>query len=238
MRRADAKAAATLAGDVRKTDSRVHPEEVHEPVTAPDPSGPRRRIPKQARARERVERILDAARGELEGRPATDITIESIAERASVAVGSVYSYFSSKTALLLAVAATVMDEADAETARQLAECSNLPWREAAERTVEATLGVIRDSPDYRQLLRTIRFTPEFAEVTTQSNDRSADLMSLHPAFGRAGIAHPKAVVICRTVMTAANALQDRALSEEKPDFEALLEETKRLVTGYLGTYLP
>ena len=106
----------------------------------PDTSGPRRRIPKQARARERVERILDAARTELEGRPATDITIESIAERAGVAVGSVYSYFSSKTALLLAVAATVMDEADAETARQLAQCRNLPWREAVERTVEATLG--------------------------------------------------------------------------------------------------
>ena len=208
------------------------------PVTAPDASGPRRRIPKQARARERVERILDAARAELEGRPATDITIESIAERAGVAVGSVYSYFSSKTALLLAVAATVMDEADAETVRQLAECRNLPWREAVERTVEATLGVLRDSPDYRQLLRTIRFTPEFAEVTTQSNDRVADLMSLHPAFGRARISHPKAVVICRTVMTAANALQDRALADEQLDFEVLLEETKRLVTGYLGTYLP
>ena len=207
-------------------------------MTAPEASGPRRRIPKQARARERVERILDAARCELEGRPPNDITIESIAERAGVAVGSVYSYFTSKTALLLAVAATVMDEADAETARQLGECRNLPWREAVERTVEATLGVLRDSPDYRQLLRTIRFTPEFAEVTTLSNDRVADLMSLHPAFGRAGIAHPKAVTICRTVMTAANALQDRALADEQLEFGELLEETKRLVTGYLGTYLP
>jgi AcrR family transcriptional regulator len=211
---------------------------VSNPVTAPDASGPRRRIPKQARARERVERILDAARAELEGRPATDITIESIAERAGVAVGSVYSYFSSKTALLLAVAATVMDEADAETARQLVECRNLPWREAVDRTVEATLGVLRDSPDYRQLLRTIRFTPEFAEVTTLSNDRVADMTSLHPAFGRAGIDRHKAQQICRTVMTAANALQDRALADEQLDFEALLEETKRLVTGYLGTYLP
>jgi AcrR family transcriptional regulator len=207
-------------------------------VTVPDASGPRRRIPKQARARERVVRILDAARCELEGRPATDITIESIAERAGVAVGSVYSYFASKTALLLAVAATVMDEADAETARQLAECRNLPWREAVDRTVTATLGVLRGSPDYRQLLRTIRFTPEFAEVTTLSNDRVADLMSLHPAFGRAGIGRAKAVAICRTVTTAANALQDRALAGEELDFEALIEETRRLVTGYLGTYLP
>lgn len=207
-------------------------------MTAPDTSGPRRRIPKQARARERVERILDAARAELEGRPAPDITIESIAERAGVAVGSVYSYFSSKTALLLAVAATVMEEADTETARQLAQCRDLPWRDAVDRTVEATLGVLRDSSDYRQLLRTIRFTPEFAEVTTLSNDRVADMTAMHPAFDRAGIPRAKAQQICRTVMTAANALQDRALADDELDFESLLEETKRLVTGYLGTYLP
>jgi AcrR family transcriptional regulator len=207
-------------------------------VTAPETAGPRRRIPKQARARERVERILDAARSELEERAAADITIEGIAERAGVAVGSVYSYFESKTALLLAVAAAVMDEADAETARQLAECRNLPWREAVERTVDATLAYLYESPNYRTLLRTIRFTAEFAEVSAASNDRVADLMSLHPAFTRSGISRTKAVSICRTVVTAANALHDRALTDERVDFQELLDETKRLIVGYIGTYLP
>ena len=203
-----------------------------------DATNPRRRIPKQARARERVERILDAARSELVTKEATEITIEGIAERAGVAVGSVYSYFSSKTALLLAVAETVMDEADAETARQLADCRNLPWREAVERTVDATLGFLRDAPDYRQLLRTIRFTPEFGAVSATSNERVADIMSLHPAFSRAGIGHDQAMRICRTLITAANALQESALAGDGLDFADLLEETKRLVTGYLATYLP
>jgi AcrR family transcriptional regulator len=207
-------------------------------LSALEATSPRRRIPKQARARERVGRILDAARRELEERSAGDITIEGIAERAEVPVGSVYQYFSSKTALLIAVAETVMDEADAETARQLVECRGLPWRDAADRTVIATLGFLRDSPDYRKLLRTIRFTPEFFEVTAASNERVADLMSLHPAFGRAGIDRAKALGICRTVVTAGNALQDRALADDKLDFESLVEETKRLVKGYLGTYLP
>jgi AcrR family transcriptional regulator len=207
-------------------------------VSAPDIGASRRRIPKQARAREKVERILDAARRELERGAATDITIEDIAERAGVAVGSVYSYFSSKTALLLAVAATVMDEADSEAARQVAECLELPWRDAVSRTLDATLGVFRDASEYEKLLRTIRFTTEFAAVTAASNDRVADMLSLHPEFGRNGISRSKAVQICRTVVTAVNALQDRALSDEHLDFDETLEETKRLVTGYLGTYLP
>jgi AcrR family transcriptional regulator len=204
----------------------------------PETSGPRRRIPKQARARERVERIFEAARAELEARSASDITIESIAERAGVAIGSVYSYFESKTALLVAVAAEMMEEADAVTAGQLAACRDLPWREAVERTVAATLGVLRDSADYRNMLRTIRFSPEFAEVTNLSNERVATLISLHPAFERAGIERARAVSIARTIVTAANALQDRALADEELDLAALLEETTRLATGYLGTYLP
>lgn len=207
-------------------------------MNAVDAAGPRRRIPKQARARERVGRILDAARRELQTRPAADVTIEAIALRAGVPVGSVYQYFSSKAALLAAVAEEVMDESDAETARQLAECLGLPWREAVDRIVETAFGFFRDSPDYRNLLRTIRFTGEFAEVTAASNERVADFMSLHPGFARAGIARAKALEICRTVVTAANALQDRALADERLDFEALVEETRRLVRGYLGTYLP
>ena len=168
----------------------------------------------------------------------SDITIEGIAGRAGVLVGSVYDYFASKTALLVAVAESVMSETDAETARQLADCLRLPWREAVDRTVTATLRFLRDAPEYQNLLRTIRFTREFAEVTAVSNAQVADLMALHPAFHRAGISRDKALQICRTVVTAANALQDRALADEGFDFDTLVEETRRLVTGYLQTYLP
>ncbi len=207
-------------------------------MSAPETENPRRRLPRQARARERVGRSLDTARRELAAQPVAEITIEAIAERADVPVGSVYQYFASKTALLIAVAETVMAEADSVTARQLVECRSLPWREAADRTVSATLGFLGESAGYRKLLRTIRFTGEFAVVTAASNERVADLMSLHPAFGRAGISRGQALSICRVVVTAGNGLQDRALADESPDFAALIQETQRLVKGYLGTYLP
>jgi AcrR family transcriptional regulator len=198
---------------------------------------PLRRIPKQARARERVERILDAARAALEARPVSEITMEAIAEQAGVPVGSLYQYFGSKTSLLAAVAELVMAEADAEAARQLAACHGVPWREAVDRVLEATFRFYRESPSYRQVLRTIRFTGEFGAITAASNERVADLMALHPAFVRAGLSGEKARVICRTVVTAANAIQDRLLFEDDADFEVWLAETRRLVKGYLGTYV-
>lgn len=193
--------------------------------------------PKQARARERLSRILDATRRELEERPVSDITIEAIAARAEVPVGSLYQYYGGKNALLVEVAATVMDEADAIMARRLAECLTLPWREAVDQVLEASLGLLRDSAPYRRVLRSIRFTAEFAEVTAISNARVATLMSRHPAFAEAGIPPAKAREICSTTVTAVNALQDRVLADEGLDFDACLEETKRLVKGYLGSYV-
>jgi AcrR family transcriptional regulator len=206
-------------------------------VTALDPNA-RRRVPKQARARERLGRILDATRHELQHRPVADLTIEVIAERAAVPVGSLYQYFASKSALLAAVAEAVMSEADTETSRVLAECRGMPWRDGLDRIIRTTLEFLRGSPDYRALLRTMRFTPEFAEITAASNERVADLMSLHPAFGRAGLSRNSALDICRTAITAVNALQDRAIADESLDFEAAVLECQRLAKGYLATYLP
>ena len=207
-------------------------------MTALETTSTLRRIPKQARARERFGRILDAARRELEMRPIADITIEAIAARADVPVGSLYQYFASKSALLAAVAEAVMADADALTSRVLADCHGLAWRESVDRIIRITLEFLRASPDYRALLRAMRFTPEFAEITAASNERVADLFSLHPAFGRAGLSRAAALSICRTATTAVNALQDRAIADESLDFESAIVECQRLVKGYLGTYLP
>jgi len=152
-------------------------------------------------------------------------------------VGSLYQYFRSKTALLAAVAEMVMAEADATTASELAHCLEVPWDAAVDRVLHVTFAFYRNSPHYRQLLRTIRFTGEFAKITAASNERVADWMSLHPGFARAGISRDHARVMCRAIVTAANALQDRILVDDELDFDVWLEETRRMIKGYLGTYL-
>ncbi len=208
-------------------------------MSNPDPAdGPFRRVPKQARARERVARILRAARFELESRSVAEVTIEGIAKRAEVPVGSVYQYFDGKSALLVAVAASVMDEADAATAKQLVETYAMPWRDAVDTTIDTIFRYYRDRPHFGALLRTIRATGEFGYVSGDSNERMIELMSLHPAFARAGLDRDRTLLICRGVVTAVNAFQDEALAlEDDAEFDAWMGEACRLVKAYFETYL-
>jgi hypothetical protein len=82
--------------------------------------------------------------------------------------------------------------------------------------VGATLRILGESFGYRQLLRTIRFTTGFMEVMATSNERVADLMSLHPAFGRAGISRAQALEICRVVATPPASRRSRRAAPSRP----------------------
>ena len=199
---------------------------------------PRRRVPKQARAQERVERILDAARAELEQRAPAEIRTDDIAKRAGVPVGSIYQYFDGKDGLLAAVAELVIGEADAAVAGELASCLEVPWRDAVDRVVDATFGFYDQSVSYRRLVRTIRHTAAFAEVTATSNDRVAEWIAMHPAFARAGVPRSEALDICRVVTTIGNALQDRALVDDELDAGQWRDHLRTLVKSFLAQHLP
>lgn len=63
----------------------------------------RRKLPSQQRARENVERILNAAASLLEQKGYDHLTTISIAKEAGASVGSVYQYFPNKHAIMFAL---------------------------------------------------------------------------------------------------------------------------------------
>lgn len=69
-----------------------------------------RKIPKQKRSREMVERLLDATAATLAENGLEDTTTNHIAERAGVSIGSLYQYFPDKEALLDALMERVSEQ--------------------------------------------------------------------------------------------------------------------------------
>ncbi|MBW1831919.1 MAG: TetR/AcrR family transcriptional regulator, partial [Deltaproteobacteria bacterium] len=140
-------------------------------TTKTDQLAPRRR-PSQERSRDRVERILDATAALLGGTPVDKITTAAIAEQAGVPIGSVYQYFPNKLAVLAELARRVMEQVDATTASLMAEDFGvLPWDQAIDRAIDATIQGYAGQPGYLRLLLSIRPTPEFRLITDESNER-------------------------------------------------------------------
>ena len=202
-----------------------------------DQLSPRRR-PSQERSRDRVERILDATASLLSEMPVEKITTAAIADKAGVPIGSVYQYFPNKLAVLAQLARRVMEEVDLKTASLIAEDFGvLPWDQAIDRAIDATMQGYSEQPGYVQLLLSIRPTPEFGAITDESNERVAAMLAMHPAL-QAVIPKERIQLVTRSAIRAVNSLQDWALSVDDPDeANEIIGEMKTLLKGYLAVYM-
>lgn len=206
-------------------------------TTKSDQLTPRRK-PRQERSRDRVERILEATAALLGDTPVDKITTAAIAEKAGVPIGSVYQYFPNKLSVLAELARQVMEQVDLETASSIAvDFGVLPWDQAIDRAIDATMRGYAKQPGYVQLLLSIRPTPEFRAITDESNERVAAMLAFHPAL-QAVIPPDRIQLVTRSAIQAVNALQDWALSEDDPELaNRIISEMKTLLKGYLAVYM-
>jgi len=79
----------------------------------------KRRIPRQARATQTAEAILEGAAQILEAGGLGALTTNAVAERAGVSIGTLYQYFADKNAILVALAKQQVELGLAEIARGL-----------------------------------------------------------------------------------------------------------------------
>lgn len=194
----------------------------------------RRREPAQERARERVERILDAtsqllARGGLE-----KLSSAKIARRARIPVGSIYQYFESKEAILAELAERKIREIDAASAERLARDSErLPWRRAIEKAVDTSVAAFRDDPAYVIVWRTIRGSPDFRALAKASDERFARALEALPMVAALPAARRR--VLVPGGIRIANAFLEAVLEAGSPrEAAAVVRELKRALVGYLA----
>jgi AcrR family transcriptional regulator len=136
--------------------------------------GSRRRKPRQGRARQTVEAILDAVVRILKREGFDAITTNHIADVAGVSIGSLYQYFPDKSAIFVALHGRHIEEIDRVIQRTLVEHPSSPLEELLRAMVDAMIAAHVRDPELFKLLAT--------EVPHRADGTRDFAVRLHGAF--------------------------------------------------------
>lgn len=130
-----------------------------------------RRLPRQARSRERVDRILDAAAELLVERGYDAVKTNHIAKRADVSIGSIYQFFPNRYAIFHALAIRYLDRvADIMTMHMGPDAPERPWREVLEDVLDILGELWRSERAFHAVWAAIQNTAELRESQDHYND--------------------------------------------------------------------
>jgi AcrR family transcriptional regulator len=199
-----------------------------------NPSTAKRRVPRQKRAAERVERILAAACELLAESGYDRLTTNHVAERAEVPVGSVYQYFSNKEGLLIEICdrhtervVTLLDE-------KIAGLGAGPIPPAVRTFVREMLELHAEDPALHQVIyaNAPLLEDKVRDLGGEAAMRVSAWLSLHEARVRPSDLDLAGFLLARAV----EAITHVAVRERPEELStgALEDEIVALILGYLG----
>lgn len=118
---------------------------------SPGPNSPLRRAPMQERSAARVQRMLDACAEIVEELGYEGLTTTLLAERAGVAIGSVYQFFPDKRAVVQALTQRNLDVYLSRLSTKLADGTFSHWREIVDAAIDEYIEMHRSAPGFRVL---------------------------------------------------------------------------------------
>lgn len=194
-----------------------------------------RNVPKQERARKRVETILDVTAALLDQKGYSGLTTNLIASRAEMSVGSLYKYFPDKQAIL----AALLERMDNRKRDFLANAvlGEGDWRKRTETTLDTLLRFMTAEPGYLSIKNAIRSSAELSHLET---DFDAQVIAgLLYTFKEKCTPEQllKAGIVAQVVMESANAIIRLARTSEPESRELIQVELNLLVCSYLENYI-
>lgn len=205
---------------------------VKRPPKSTDPSTPRR-VPQQARGRERYERILRAAAEELDERGYDEATTASIAERAGVPIGSVYQWFPNKAAILRAIVEGYRDGAlQAVDAMLGPEAIAAPLPALVEGLVEGMARFHLGHAGYRTISSAM-LSPDAAVVLGEIHVGWLERTEQFVAARVPSMKPKEREIVALAAVHAVDLLKYLPHCESEAERRRLITETQRLLLRYL-----
>ncbi|MDI9579987.1 MAG: TetR family transcriptional regulator [Actinomycetales bacterium] len=201
------------------------------------PGDPLRRRPAQRRSARRVERMLDACAELLDEGGYDALTTTRVAERAGVAIGSVYQFFPDKRALSQALTKRNVERFAARVGRRFMTEEFAGWWDAVDAIIDEYVEMHRTVPGFRSLHFREVFDLNLLESVADTNMVIAGRLRelLLAEFGIADSEElDRAMLVAVEAGDAVLKLAFRHDPDGDPEFVA---EAKRLIRGYLSGQL-
>jgi AcrR family transcriptional regulator len=205
-------------------------------VTAQPLAGPLRRVPVQGRSVARVNRMLDACAQLVDEVGYDGLTTTLLAERAGVAIGSVYQFFPDKRAIVQALTLRNLEAYLQRLSARLQQEKSTHWWGAVDAAIDEYIAMHRTTPGFRTL--------HFGDVVDvhlldDERDNNAVIAAriaalLHERYELTGDRTEFALSIA---VEAADALIKMAFRRAPNGDLAVLEEARALIKEYLHKHV-
>ncbi len=195
--------------------------------------------PVQKRAKDTVHQILDNAAALLDEVGVDAFNTNLLAERAEVAVRSVYRYYPNKLAVIVGLAERQAAEWQASFARLMVPMGDPSQSafDAWDAVLEAYVAYIEAKQGRSAIHRAMQALPQLCEVNRRDNDALSGTIAT--ALKARGVRQPRGRLrsISRVLLDTQDVAVDEALSRRGQVPLQLLDELKRMHRSYLALYL-
>jgi AcrR family transcriptional regulator len=189
----------------------------------------------QRRRVERVNAILDAAEELLGEQGYEAATLKAIGERAGIPTASVYHYFADRHEVDIELMQRHRRELDERVAASLDKPKPRSLRKAVDAIIDPLLAYYREHPSVVELWFTGRRNAALGEVAHDWDETQAHQV-WQLLVERQLLRADTPEVVLRLAFEAGDRLFDVAFRRSPTGDDAIIDEARRLITAYLGTY--
>ncbi|SFS84635.1 transcriptional regulator, TetR family [Saccharopolyspora flava] len=194
---------------------------------------PLRRKPVQQRSAQRVEKMLAATAGLIDEVGYDGLTTTLIAERAGVAVGSLYQFFPDKRAVVQELTLRNLDRFVRTVSSRFEQLELAHWWDAVDAVFDTYLTMHREVPAFSRLhfgdVVDLRLLDPGKDNNAVIAEKLTGLIAEEFQLDPADLALPLTIAV-----EAADAVLHLAFRRDSQGDQAILAEAKDLVRGYLS----
>ncbi|WP_100448698.1 TetR/AcrR family transcriptional regulator [Glycomyces xiaoerkulensis] len=196
-----------------------------------------RRLPVQERSAARVRRMLDAAADLIEEVGYDRLSTTAIAQRADVAIGSVYQFFGDKRSLAEALSQRYIDQFVERLVARFDADQPPDWRTGVEAAIAEYVHMYRTAPGFRVLHLADAIDPAGTGPIPSGGDRIAQQL-LGGVEQRFGIKPDQRLIEVATAAVETGQALVRLAFRRRPEGDAaVLAEARRVVCECLARRL-